>query len=157
MSKPTPDKGDGTTLELYKLAVEMADRVSGRRASANSFFFSLQAALTVALGAFAVNTGPVDEPEPDRFVLVLAALSGVVISISWWLLLRSYRRLNTAKFEVINKIEEDHFELHLFSDEWKKLKTKKSGYAEQGSVEQVVPLLFAVIYLTLAVYIGCFT
>jgi len=52
--------------ELYKLAVEMADRVSARRGLANTFFLT-------------VNTG-------------LAAL-------------QSYRKLNAAKFKVINAIE----------------------------------------------------
>jgi hypothetical protein len=32
-------------LELYKLAVEMADRVSARRATANAFFLTINTAL----------------------------------------------------------------------------------------------------------------
>ncbi len=146
--------------ETYKLAVEMADRVSARRSSANSFFFSLQAGIAVALGAFAMNTGPVDEPEPDRFVLTLAALAGIVIALSWWLLLRSYRDLNAAKFAVINKLERDHLDLRLFNDEWDELKKDpvkrwRPRYAEQGAVERVVPLLFVAIYGVLAVYVVC--
>jgi hypothetical protein len=35
----------GTILELYKTAVEMADRTSARRAGANSFFLTLNTAL----------------------------------------------------------------------------------------------------------------
>ena len=55
---------------------------------------------------------------------------------------------------MINQIEENHFELSLFSDEWNELKNSKSRYVEQGTVEQVIPLLFAFIYLLLAFYVG---
>jgi hypothetical protein len=34
------DKATGQYLELYKLAVEMADRISARRATANRFFLT---------------------------------------------------------------------------------------------------------------------
>jgi len=145
--------------ETYKLAVEMADRISARRATANSFFFALQAGIAVALGTFAVNTGSPEDPQPDRFVLALAAIGGVVIAASWWLLLRSYRDLNAAKFAVINKIERDHLDIAIFSDEWDELKKDpvkpwRPRYAEQGTVERVVPLLFVVIYGVLAIYVG---
>ena len=43
MKEPTHD-----TVELYKLAVEMADRVSARRGHANQFYLTLQ---SVLLGA----------------------------------------------------------------------------------------------------------
>jgi hypothetical protein len=154
----TPPPGGPDIVVLYQLGVEMADRVSARRATANTFFFSVQAGLAVALGAFAVRTGSVDAPEPDRFVLSLAALAGVVIAVSWWLLLRSYRDLNTAKFKVINQIEADYFEVRLFTQEWDHLKTDpikpwRQRYAELGEVERVVPVVFALLYLALGIYV----
>lgn len=140
------------------MAVEMADRVSARRASANSFFFTVQAGLAVAMGGFAVRTGG-STPEPDAFVLTLAAVAGALISGSWWLLLRSYRDLNSAKFKVISKIEREHLSLQPFDDEWQFLKRDPIGpwrqrYAEQGQVERVVPIVFLVLYISLAVYVG---
>lgn len=155
----SPAPSAGNTLALYQLAVEMADRVSARRASANSFFFTMQAGLAVALGAFATNTGTPDDPSPDRFVMTLAAVAGVLIAGSWWLLLRSYRDLNSAKFKVINAIEEAHLEVRLFSDEWQYLKQDpikswRKRYAELGQVERVVPVAFAGLYAVLAVYVA---
>jgi hypothetical protein len=146
-------------LDLYKLAVEMADRVSARRATANSFFFTMQTGLAVAVGAFAVNTGSSQDPSPDRFVLTLAAVAGVVIAGSWWLLLRSYRDLNTAKFQVINGIEAEHLPVKLFAEEWEYLKRDpvrswRQRYAELGQVERVVPLIFALLYTVLAAYVA---
>lgn len=150
---------DPRVFEQYKLAVEMADRVSARRATANSFFFSVQAGLAVALGAFAVNTGTKDNPTPDRFVLTLAAIAGVLIAFSWWMMLRSYRDLNSAKFAVINKLEAEHLQVHLFKDEWQHLKQDpvkswRNRYAELGQIERLVPLLFAVLYAALAFHVN---
>lgn len=162
MTEPSgqpPAAADSQVLDLYKLAVEMADRVSSRRAAANSFFFTMQAGLAVALGAFAINTGGHSDPSPDRFVLTLAAVAGVVIAGSWWLLLRSYRDLNTAKFKVIQAIEADHLPIKLFADEWRYLKEDpvkswRQRYAELGQVERAVPGLFALLYSLLAVYVA---
>ena len=64
-----------TYFELYKLAVEMADRVSARRAVANSF-------LTVNTGLAALLGG-------GSFSWYAAA-AGIVFAGTWWALLRSY-------------------------------------------------------------------
>ena len=145
-------------LALYSLAVEMSDHLTQRRATANSFFFSMQAGLAVALGAFAIRTGDTAHPKPDRFELCLAALAGAVLAASWWLLLRSYRDLSRAKFEVILRMEREHLDLHIYGEEWQELKKNpikswRGRYAEQGQVERVVPLLFLLIYLVLAVHV----
>lgn len=43
-------KDGGDVLEQYKLAVEMADRVSARRGNANLFYLSVQTTLLTAAG-----------------------------------------------------------------------------------------------------------
>jgi len=122
-------------LELYKLTVEMADRVSARRATANAFFLTVNTALL----AF-VSSGS----------LWLVALAGIALSATWAVLLKSYRDLNAAKFEVITNMEKN-LEAHVFADEWESLKEKRSKgwrrwYAEFGTVERLVPLIFAALY-----------
>ncbi len=151
-----------TTLRIYSLAVEMADRVSARRAGANSFFLALQTALAAALGAFAVRPDARQaQPEPDRFVLVLAVVAGIILATAWFLLLRSYRKLNTAKFQVIGKIEETYFKVRPFSDEWQLLKAQdpvkkrwRDRYTELGFIEQAVPTAFVILYLALAYHLA---
>src|SRR5918995_6847152 len=76
-------------LELYKLAVEMADRVSARRATANAFFLTVSTALLAFVSSGSLN------------MLWLVALAGIALSGTWWILLKSYRGLNAAKFGVI--------------------------------------------------------
>lgn len=159
-------------LELYKIAVEMADRTSARRAGANSFFFTLHAALAAFVGVVSAARHPLpkaDVPTFDPFGLVITAAAGFVLSLTWWVLLRYYRRLNRAKFSVINEMETRLLE-QPFTREWTELHPgerrseetnsgglslrrwwRRSGHREASAVEQVVPLVFAGIYLVLAV------
>lgn len=122
-------------MEQYKLMVEMADRVSARRATANSFFVTVQSALVAAFG-FAKD---------ERWPL---AVAGIIIAATWWLSLRSYRMLNGAKFKVINTMESS-LPATPFKDEWVIL-DKKDGplhkrYAALSFVEQTVPVAFGLL------------
>jgi hypothetical protein len=131
-------------LELYKLAVEMAGRVSARRATANAFFLTVNTALLAFVGS-----GPGGAPW-------LVCLAGIALSGTWWVLLKSYRDLNAAKFGVITEME-NNLRAKVFDDEWKRLKEKHAEgwlgrYAELGIVERLVPLLFGA--LDAAVLVG---
>jgi hypothetical protein len=139
---------DGSVeLELYKLAVEMADRVSARRALANTFFLTVNTGLAALLGG--------------QHLRWYVAAAGIVFALSWWWLLQSYRRLNSAKYAVITAIE-PRLPLHPFTDEWEQLQGTRSpaavwpphalrewltGYHELGTVERIVPLAFVAIYI----------
>lgn len=140
-------------LELYQLAVEMADRVSARRTTANNFFLALHAAMVAAVGLVErASAQPVPDPKvQDPLPVVLASLAGIVLAVAWWLALRSYRDLNEAKFAVILDLER-RLPVQIFGDEWTslkkdELKSWRDRYAEQGTVERVVPFVFGVIYV----------
>ena len=155
-----PQDPPGHVLELYKLTVEMADRVSARRATANSFFLALQTGLAAGLGLFSARVSENGAAaEPDRFVLGLAAAAGVLLTGAWWLLLRSYRDLNRAKFAVITEMEVKYFTVRPFSQEWDSLRKDpvrkfRGRYTELGFVERTIPLAFAVLYIVLACYVA---
>jgi len=138
---------DPVVLELYQLAVEMADRVSARRGLANTFFLTLNTGLAALLGSSDLRW--------------YVAVAGILFAAAWWWQLRSYRRLSAAKFEVINAIEL-RLPLQLFSDEWRYLQRNKpaahrrsmrgfetwvAGYHELGGTERLVPLAFIAIYV----------
>ena len=138
-------------LELYKLSVEMADRISARRGTANSFYVTLQTGLTSVAALLATNRSAIGQ---DRLAAMVISIVGITLSLSWWALLRSYRQLNGAKFDVILSIERDHLQVQPFAKEWETLKKDpipgwRGRYAELGTVERVVPLTFAVVYLVL--------
>jgi hypothetical protein len=145
---------DPRIFEIYKMSVDMADRVSARRANANAYFITIQGALVAALGFLAGRTPAVD----DRYLMAITAV-GVLASGTWFLLLRSYRDLNRAKFTVINELE-TLLPLQPFADEWSELKRDpvrkwRPRYAELGTIERVIPVLFGLVNLSLAVSIGC--
>jgi hypothetical protein len=117
-------------LDLYKLAVEMADRISARRGVANTFFLTVNTGLAALLGG-------------DELRWYVAG-AGIVLCAAWWALLKSYRDLNRAKFDVI-LVMEQRLPVHPFGDEWNEL--RKSRYRELGRVERIVPALFALVYV----------
>jgi hypothetical protein len=133
-------------LELYTLAVEMADRVSARRGVANSFFLTVNTGLAALLGG-----------QELRWYV---AVAGIVLCVTWWALLKSYRDLNAAKFDVILAMEVS-LPARVFGDEWGQLKQAAGGpaprrtglrswiaqYRELGRVERIVPWVFALIYV----------
>jgi hypothetical protein len=129
-------------LEIYKLSVEMADRVSARRAIASSFLLIVQSGL-VAFLAFVHG---------QRWSI---ALAGIVVAVTWWLLLRSYRHLNRAKFLVIHEMEKQ-LPAAPYTDEWRILDTDdvplNERYAALGLVEQAVPVVFLAINLVALVW-----
>ena len=143
--------------KLFELAVEMADRVSARRATANTLFVTLHTALVAAIGLVrprrleTVGGSTTSRLVEDNFGLVLTAVFGIVLAVTWFLLLKSYRDLNRAKFQVIDELEQD-LPVPIFRREWDLLKKDpikplRKRYAELGLVEQVVPLAFIVIYV----------
>lgn len=166
----TVEDDSSAILEMYKTAVEMADRTSARRAGANSFFLTLNTALAAVVGIVSSARKPLAQgnlPSYDAFGLVSTTTAGVVLALVWWALLRYYRRLNAAKFKVINTLEEQ-LPASPYKDEWAILHpaptssdTKSSGWTrwwrrevkhrEATVVEQVVPFVFMAIYVALAV------
>ena len=144
-----PARASPEVFEQYKLALEMADRVSARRGQANQFYLTLQSSLLgvpAILGLFGSGSGL----DPLRATLI--ALIGAMTSITWWLQLRSFRDLNRAKFKVINQMERDYLTVHPFTDEWAVLKKDpiprwQERYAELGAVERVIPVVFFLVNL----------
>jgi hypothetical protein len=142
-----PATNDPGVLELYKLAVEMADRISARRALANTFFLTVNTGLVALLGG--------------RNLRWYVAGAGILFAFAWWWLLQSYRKLNSAKFHVISEIEA-RLPLQPFSEEWSYLQRTRAprrlwplgdlsawlkGYHELGTAERMVPVAFAAIYV----------
>ena len=84
-------------IEQYKLYVEFADRISQRMADSNTIFITINTLIVTGLGLLKNSVG--------RYSIVIAILGGV-LSITWSVILKSYRMLNSGKFKVIHDIEE---------------------------------------------------
>ncbi|MGP4027423.1 RipA family octameric membrane protein [Actinomadura sp. 3N407] len=143
----TPSDPHPSLLDLYKLAVEMADRVSARRGLSNSFFLTVQTSFVAATGI----TG--NSIAKSLWTSLVFGLAGITLTAAWWVQLRSYRQLNNAKFAVINAIEKQ-LPAQIFTDEWAVLQKaakgpRRSRYAELGFSERMVPLIFLMLNLLL--------
>ncbi|MCK4796202.1 MAG: hypothetical protein KAT05_02405 [Spirochaetes bacterium] len=134
-------------LEQYKLYIEMADKVSERRQSANNYFLTVNSLL---VSLFGVISGFGIDIEQNIWWYFIP-FAGLLVSITWVTLIRSYRQLNSGKFKVIHKLE-SQLPAALYYTEWKILEEGRGKqYLPFTHVEQFVPLIFALLYILLMI------
>jgi hypothetical protein len=131
-------------LEQYKLCVEMADRISARRALANAFFLTLNTGAFTTIGVFWK-----DRPHISVIYLIPPLLLLLALCLTWFWLTRSYRQLNSGKYAVIGALEERLPASPYWRGEWKALGEgkDKAVYWPLTHLEQWVPSGFALVYL----------
>lgn len=126
-------------LEIYKTYVEMADRISTRRQSANSFFLSINTALVALIGY--VQLGQKTGQSTDFYWIV--SLAGMALCYTWYRLIKSYKDLNSGKFKVIHEIERK-LPISPYDAEWEALGRGKDTklYLPFTKIEMAVPWIF---------------
>lgn len=144
------DKFQDHLIEQYKLYVEMADRVSTRRAQTNRFYISLLSGL-LALLSLVVNRNAFSSVLYVVFVAV--GILGIALCILWYVNIHSYRQLSSGKFQVIHEMEQ-HLPFPAYEREWEILRGGKEGkkYRQLTKVEQYVAFILAVPYSVLLIY-----
>lgn len=150
--KPKSEYGEcyeAHCVEIYKLYVEMADRISQRRQTANSFFLSINTAVIGAVGY--VRFGEETKVGPEFYVLV--ALAGLVLCFLWFCLILSYKRMNTHKFAVIHNIEQ-LLPLAPYDAEWEAAGGSKNWikHTPFTYIEMLVPWVFFLLHLFVLIY-----
>lgn len=138
-------------LDIYKLYVDMADKVSTRRQTANSFFLTLNTAL-IAVVSY-LQLGECKTAPLETFWVV--SLAGVALCYMWYRLIRSYRELNSGKFKIIHEMEQ-FLPMAPFDAEWEALGRGKNPalYLPFTKVEMAVPWIFLALHLV--VCLKCF-
>jgi hypothetical protein len=131
-------------LEQYKIYVEMADRISQRRGLTNVFFLTLNTAIFTSISVFWEH-----KPNGEVWWLLLPLTVLLAQCGAWYSLLRSYRQLNTAKYEVIGAMEERLPASPYFRAEWMALGEGKDlkRYWPLSHIERWIPILFGVLYI----------
>ena len=99
------------SLEIYKLYVQMADNISARRQSANSFFLTVNTAIVGIVGYVGGTSGSWNW---------IISLAGLVLCYTWYRLIRSYKDMNSGKFKVVHEIEKE-LPLSPYDAEWEAL------------------------------------
>ncbi|MGI9345220.1 MAG: RipA family octameric membrane protein, partial [Gammaproteobacteria bacterium] len=97
--------------------------------------------------------GGADVLEFIPVILIMAGLLGVGLSASWYVIIRSYRQLNTGKFAALDELE-SKLAFPFFRREWELLAQGKSfrKYWKLATAETTLPVLFGFAYLAIALY-----
>ena len=139
------EKYQSAILEQYKIYVEMADRISARRGFANMFFLTFNTSVLTVIGVLWST-----RPQFASWLLLFPLLALIGECAAWYYLVRSYRQLNTAKYEVIGAMEERLPASPYWRAEWKALGEgqDRAKYWPLTHIERWVPILFVTIYFT---------
>ncbi|MDJ0580114.1 hypothetical protein [Crocosphaera sp.] len=135
-------------LEQYKLYVEMMDRVAARRGKANQFYLSLISAL---LGILTFFTDIEKIISNYKILSLLFLLFGLILCISWYLNIDSYKQLNYLKFKVIFEMEQK-LPFPCYTREWEIEEHLSIKYRRLTKIEKYIPIFFASIYIVLIGY-----
>ena len=130
-------------LEQYKLYVQSAENISSNRIATSRYLLTLNAAL---LALYSLHLSNLD----SGYLALAVPVAGVLVSVLWYRIIKSYGNLNGIKFEIIHKLEE-HLPVDLFKTEWDVVK-ERSGkpYTPVTKIEQWLPLLFVAAHVVLA-------
>ena len=132
-------------VDQYRLYLDSASRISDRRGTANTFLLTANTALVTVLGLAAPKGGAFAASAQEWNWL--PAVAGLTLCFAWFALIRSYRALNAAKFEVIQQLEE-LLPVQLYEREWGYLEKGRSRlFIPMSRLEQLVPAVFGAIYL----------
>lgn len=149
-----------TTVEIYKMYVDTAEKAIERRLHTNKYYFSTVAAIFAAyayigegkakmLTTRVASTGELTQPPLDHILASTLPLLLFIVSISWFMSVLSFRRLSVAKYEVIKAMEE-HFPTKPFTSEWRAMQTTRAR-TSHTIVELVLPVVFSFIGMTVLI------
>ena len=132
-------------LEQYKLFVDSSLKVSEKRISTGNYLLTVSSSLMTIFGiASTLRVG-------GRWLSIIP-VAGLLVSLTWYSLIRAYKNLNTAKFKVIHELE-DYLPVALFRYEWHSCELGQGkAYRPITHLERWIPLIFAIVYVALTFY-----
>ena len=131
-------------LEQYKLYVQSAENISSSRIATGRYLLTLNAALLALSGLQLSNLN-------SGYLALAIPATGILVSILWYMIIKSYGNLNEIKFKIIHKLEE-HLPATLFKDEWDMARQGSSKpYTPVTKIEKGLPPLFVSAHVALAI------
>ncbi|MXY29090.1 hypothetical protein F4Y59_13150 [Candidatus Poribacteria bacterium] len=141
-------------LEIYKLHAQLADSISNRRTMANRFYMLVLSGLSVLFSAL------LERQNGTHFggIMVGFGLLGMFLAAAWYVIIRSYRQLNTGKFKALHELEEK-LTYAFFKREWELLGegAERKNYWKLSVVETFVPIIFLIgfsVLLLIGIYLS---
>ncbi len=132
-------------LEIYKLYLDLSDKLSSRRTSVNSFFLTLNSFIIGLLGYGQLGSSSATAT-PEFYWII--SLLGMTICVVWFKIIHAYKHIMRSKFIVIQRIEQQ-LPLAAYEAEWQLLR-ENNGYQPLTHFEMIVPWMFFVLNLVIA-------
>ena len=133
-------------LEQYKLYVQSAENVSARRVASSRYLLAINAALGAIYGLQSANLG-------QSYWMLSVPVIGVLVSVLWYLIIKSHADLNRVKFDVIHKLEE-HLPAAVYKYEWQLAEEGQGkSYRAVTTIERWIPVLFVALHVVLSITI----
>lgn len=139
------DKYNDGILEQYKLYAQILDEHHNRFMNTIKFFISIQ---FIFLSGFLVIIK--NEVEIGTFGTVMLTASALFVCIVWFMISKSHYKLTSAKHETLEEMEA-YLPLKPFSYEWHEKLKSGNTYISIRTVLFALPLVMAIIYISLGV------
>ena len=129
----------------------MADKISERREKANNFFLLLNGGIcTIGIPLLDKYSAFLEKWQ----LLILFLIVLLAIAYYWYQIIKSYKKLNGAKFQIIEEFEEKLPARPYGKAEWRYLLREgkeKCVYSPLTDIETKIPLFFSGLYVILFV------
>ena len=138
---------DDPKFALYELFVATTEKLADRRAQANAWMLSINSAIVALYGYLQTDKSVPISDAVTAVWLWAIPVAGILVCIAWFALLKSFRSVNHAKFEVLKEIEQDLA--------YKPFTREEEVYEEKGriplrsKIESAIPSTFAALYLAM--------
>lgn len=120
-------------LEQYKIMVGSTEKVTDQRMRVNNLFFTITSSI---LSISLVFGKAFEFSVVGAIGMLILSLMAFLVTFLWEKLVRSYGKLNTGKFTVIDQIEKQ-LRTNMFEHEWQVLK-QDVGYESNTETEAKV-------------------
>ena len=133
-------------LALFELYLATAEKVSDRRAQANSWMLSVNSAIVALYGYLQADKMAVGAAQKAVWLWAIPA-AGTLVCVAWTSLLTSYRKLNRAKFEVLTQLEADPIPPFTRENE----AYRRDRRWSLSYIETLIPVCFVLLYAVLLI------
>jgi hypothetical protein len=139
-------EGKDPRVALFELYLATAEKVSDRRAQANTWMLSVNSAIVALYGYLQADKASVPNLQKPLWLLAIPA-AGIIVCVAWASLLTSYQKLNQAKFSVLQQLEDGLAQVAPFRAEQELY--RKGNRISLARVERWIPGCFLILYLLL--------
>ena len=129
--------------DQYKLAVEMTDSISKKRQEANRFFIGVLS----GFGAFYALLDRLSASSARSVGGYVLPVLPVCLCVLWRATIKSYRRINMAKWAAVYKMEAD---LPSAPFTWERDELGPGGSFALTKLEGTIPVIIGIVFLLLA-------